>query len=89
MFGNDTRKYLNDTEIKNVKIKVSTPEMAAMETLHLIPKEQSFDEALKIMEGLTTSEAAARSEVYFEECNSAKVETIVFVYGGEMSAFVV
>ena len=33
---------------------ISTPELATMEMLYLIPNEQSFDEAMKIMEGLTT-----------------------------------
>jgi hypothetical protein len=78
LFGNDTRRYLNDTEIKNVKIKVSTPEMAAMEMLYLIPNEQSFDEALKIMEGLTTLRPQLVQSL-LEERNSVKVKRL-FLY---------
>ncbi|MDP2365206.1 MAG: type IV toxin-antitoxin system AbiEi family antitoxin domain-containing protein [Ignavibacteria bacterium] len=75
LFGDDTRKYLTDTEIKNVKIKVSSPEMASMEMLLLVPKGQSFDEAVKIMEGLTTLRPRLIQNL-LEKCNSVKVKRL-------------
>lgn len=81
LFGHDTKKYLTDTEMQNVKIKVSTPEMASMEMLHLVPKGQSFNEALKIMEGLTTLRPKLVQSL-LEECNSVKVKRL-FLYMAE------
>jgi len=75
LFGDDTKKYLTETEMQNVKIKVSTPEMASMEMLHLVPKGQSFDEAMKIMEGLTTLRPKMVQEL-LERCNSVKVKRL-------------
>lgn len=83
LFGDDIKKYLTDTEIKNVKIKVSIPEMASMEMLHLVPKGQSFDEAMKIMEGLTTLRPNLVQEL-LEKCNSVKVKRL-FLFMAEKS----
>lgn len=83
LFGNDTEKYLSDAEIKGVKIKTSSPEMAAMEMLHLVPKDQSFDEATKIMDGLTTLRPKVVQEL-LEKCNSIKVKRL-FMFMAEKS----
>lgn len=83
LFGDDTKKYLSDIEIKNVKIKVSSPEMASMEMLHLVPKGQSFDEGAKIMEGLTTLRPKLVQEL-LEKCNSVKVKRL-FLFMAEKS----
>ena len=54
---------------------ISSPELAAMEMLYLIPNEQSFDEALKITEGLTTLRPQLVQSL-LEECNSVKVKRL-------------
>ena len=59
----------------NFYITISTPELAAMEMLYLIPNEQSFDEASKIMEGLTTLRPQLVQDL-LEECNSVKVKRL-------------
>jgi hypothetical protein len=74
---------LTNTEIKNVKIKVSIPEMASMEMLYLIPQEQSFDEAAKIMDGLTTLRPKYVQNL-LEVCNSFKVKRL-FLFMAEKS----
>jgi len=76
LFGEDTLYYLSETKIENVTIKISSPEMAAMEMLHLVPKVQSFDEAAKIMEGLTTLRPKLVQEL-LEKCNSIKVKRLL------------
>jgi len=83
LFGEDVKKYLSDSEIKNVKVKISSPELAAMEMLHLVPKVQSFDEAAKIMEGLTTLRPKMVQEL-LEKCNSVKVKRL-FLFMAEKS----
>jgi len=59
----------------NFHIIISTPELATMEMLYLIPKEQSFDEAEKIIEGLTTLRPKLVQSL-LEECNSVKVKRL-------------
>lgn len=83
LFGDNTKQYLTETEINNVMIKVSIPEMASMEMLHLVPKGQSFDEAMKIMEGLTTLRPNLVQDL-LEKCNSVKVKRL-FLYMAEKS----
>jgi hypothetical protein len=66
---------------KQYSIKLSSPERAAMEMLHLIPKKQSFDEALLLMETLYT----LRSDIVqllLENCSSIKVKRL-FMYFAE------
>ena len=46
-----------------------------MEMLSLVPKGQSFDEAAKIMEGLTTLRPQLVQNL-LEECNSVKVKRL-------------
>ena len=46
-----------------------------MEMLSLIPKGQSFDEALRITEGLTTLRSQLVQNL-LEECNSVKVKRL-------------
>jgi len=62
---------------------ISSPELAAMEMLYLIPNEQSFDEALKITEGLTTLRPQLVQSL-LEECNSVKVKRL-FLFMAEKS----
>jgi len=59
----------------NFKIKISSAELAAMEMVYLIPNEQSFDEANKIMEGLTTLRPLI-VQTLLESVHSVKVKRI-------------
>ena len=82
-------EVFNYTKPENIKlyntgkfdIIISTPELATMEMLYLVPNEQSFDEALKIMEGLTTLRPQLVQQL-LEECNSVKVKRL-FLYMAE------
>ena len=70
-------------ETRMLGYKISTMELAAMEMLNLIPKGQSFDEAMKIMEGLTTLRPGLVQHL-LEVCNSVKVKRI-FLFMAEQS----
>lgn len=70
-------------ELNNIKIKMSSPELAAMEMLYLVPKEQTFDEAFKIFESLTTLRAGKVKKL-LTECNSIKVKRL-FLFMAEKS----
>lgn len=83
---NEVFNYTKPENIKlyntgNFLIMISSPELAAMEMLYLVPNEQSFDEALKITEGLTTLRPQLVQQL-LEECNSVKVKRL-FLYMAE------
>lgn len=65
------------------EIIISTPELAIMEMLYLVPNEQSFEEAYKIMEGLTTLRPKLVQRL-LEECKSVKVKRL-FLFMAESS----
>lgn len=59
-------------------IRISTPERAMMEVLHLVPTEETYDEAKLLMEGLTTLRPALVHSL-LEQCNSFKVKRLFLV----------
>ena len=73
--------YITLFNTGNFYIGISSTELAAMEMLYLIPREQSFDEAIKIMEGLVTLRPQLVQRL-LEECNSIKVKRL-FLYMAE------
>ena len=85
-FKTDIFKYsglaaYTSTNISNVKIEVSSPELAVLEMLFLVPKVHSFEEADLIMESLTTLRGELL-QTLLETCNSVKVKRI-FLYLSE------
>lgn len=66
---------LSEFKEKDLTLKISTPERAAMEMLHLVPGKVGFDEAFLIMENLATlrSEMVQRLLV---TCRSVKVKRL-------------
>lgn len=56
-------------------IMISSPERAILETLHLVPNEQSLEEAQLLMEGLTSLRPKLIQEL-LECCNSVKVKRL-------------
>jgi Transcriptional regulator, AbiEi antitoxin, Type IV TA system/Transcriptional regulator, AbiEi antitoxin N-terminal domain len=81
VFDYSKEEYFTMFNTGNFEIKISSPELAAMEMLYLVPKEQSVDEADKIMEGLTTLRPNLVQSL-LENCNSVKVKRL-FLYLGE------
>ena len=75
VFDYTKEEYLIMFSTGNFSVKISSPELAAMEMLYLVPKVQSFDEAAKIMEGLTTLRPELIQRL-LEQCNSVKVKRL-------------
>lgn len=71
---NDGELYTIVT-FEGVELKISIPEMAVMELLFEIPMNQTFDEAVKIMENLMTLRPK-KVQYLLENCNSVKVKRI-------------
>jgi hypothetical protein len=68
-------------DVNNVIINISSPELAILEMLYLVPKVHSFEEASLIMESLTTLRGEL-VQMLLEKCNSVKVKRI-FLYLSE------
>lgn len=78
LFTEGCKLGLTDYNEKNVDIKISVPERAAMEMLYLVPGKVGFEDAFLIMENLTT----LRPELVrclLEKCSSIKVKRL-FMY---------
>ncbi len=57
------------------EVNISAPERAAMELLHLVPQEQSYEEAKLLFEGLTTLRPKLVQE-RLQPCSSVKVKRL-------------
>ena len=75
LFPAASEPSLMEFKEKDLSLKISTPERAAMEMLHLVPGKVGFDEAFLIMENLTTlrSEMVQRLLIM---CRSIKVKRL-------------
>ena len=62
-------------------VTISVPERAMMEYLYLVPQEESFDEGVLLMEGLTSLRPKIVHEL-LERCTSIKVNRL-FLYLAE------
>lgn len=81
LFPSDSKDGLSEFKEKDFFIKISSPERAAMEMLHLVPGKIGFEEALLIMENLVSlrSDLVERLLVM---CRSVKVKRL-FMYMAE------
>lgn len=64
-----------------VELDVATLERAAFETMYLVPTRQSFEEALQVMESLTSLRPRVVQRL-LEECRSAKTKRL-FMHAAE------
>lgn len=66
---------LIEKEINGIDVKLSSPERAILEILSLVPHKQSFDEALKLMEGLSQLRPNLVQSM-LEKCQSIKAKRL-------------
>lgn len=81
LFPMDCRKGFTKFKEKDFSVTISAPERAAMEMLHLVPRDIGFDEAQLIMENLVTLRPDVVQEL-LETCRSVKVKRL-FLYMAE------
>ena len=81
LFPGSLKAGLLDFPDPGFTITISSPERAAFEMLNNVPVKQSFDEALKIMESLTTLRPDVVQDLLLH-CNSVKVKRL-FLYLAE------
>ena len=81
LFPAELREGFTEFQEKDFSVRISAPERAMMEMLHLVPLKVGFDEARLVMGSLVT----LRSEVVqglLEACRSVKVKRL-FLYMAE------
>ena len=81
LFPAELREGFTEFKEKDFSVRISAPERAMLEMLHLVPQKVGFDEALLVMGNLVT----LRSDVVqglLEACRSVKVKRL-FLYMAE------
>jgi hypothetical protein len=81
LFPMDTREGFTELKEKDFSVTISAPERAALEMLHLVPKNIGFNEAQLIMENLVTLRPDV-VQALLEICRSVKVKRL-FLYMAE------
>lgn len=81
LFDYSKLKAFSKYNVGNFEIKISSLELAAMELLYLVPTQQTFEEAMQLIEGLTTLRPKL-VQALLEQCNSVKVKRL-FLYMSE------
>jgi hypothetical protein len=71
---------LTQNDMGAYSVTVSTPERAIMEVLYSVPRNESFEEAGLLMEGLTTLRPKM-IQMLLEHCRSVKVKRLFMVLG--------
>ncbi len=72
---------LSEISVKQISVRVSSPERAIMECLHLAPKKMDLVECYQVFEGLVNLKPKLISEL-LTNCNSVKVKRL-FLYMAE------
>jgi len=81
LFPPDSHEGFSEWKEREFSIRISSPERAAMEMLHLAPEKISFEESLLIMESLVTLRPEIVQKL-LETCRFVKVKRL-FMYMAE------
>jgi hypothetical protein len=77
--GND--KATSTLQVDEVELEVATLEQAAFEMMYLVPKRQSYEEAFRVMESLTSLRPQV-VQLLLEGCTSVKTKRL-FMHAAE------
>ena len=78
LFKSCPEDALKLVEVNGARVKVSSPERAIMEAIHLIRNRETYDEVLKLM-GLLSAIKPQVVQSLLEKCNSIKVKRVFMV----------
>ncbi len=78
LFAKAPAAGFTDHPLGNFSVRISVPERAMMEVLYFVPKEESYEEAKLLMEGLTTLRPRL-VQALLEGCVSVKVKRVFMV----------
>jgi hypothetical protein len=85
LFSTAIKEGFSEYRKGELPIRISSPERAAMEMLYHVPREQTLEEALLIMENLTTLRPSLVQKL-LEACNSIKVKRL-FLYSAKKHGY--
>ena len=85
LFASSIDEGFSQYQKEGLSIRISSPERAAMEMLYHVPREQTFEEALLIMENLTSLRPSLVQKL-LESCTSIKVKRL-FLYSAEKHGY--
>ncbi len=68
-------EYSSKLKLDGVELRSASPELAAFEMMYLVPNQQSYEEALRIMESLTTLQPEIVQQL-LERCTSVKTKRL-------------
>lgn len=77
LFPADFREGFAELEVRDFSLRISSPERAILEMLHLVPQKVGFDEARLVMGNLSTLRPEAVQGL-LETCRSIKVKRLFF-----------
>ena len=83
MFSNDMNA-VSTVKTKDIDLSVATLELAAFEMMYLVPKQQSFEEAIQVMESLTALRPHTVQRL-LETCRSVKAKRLFMVAAERMN----
>lgn len=69
---------LTIVDVNGISVKVSTAERAIMEVIYLVPKRETYEEALQLMGSLSAIRPSLVQSL-LEKCNSIKVKRVFMV----------
>ena len=75
LFPPETQEGLSEFKEKDFSIRISSPERAAMEMLHLVPRKISFEKAFLLMENLASLRSVLVQRL-LARCRSIKVKRL-------------
>lgn len=78
-FDYTKKEYFTTHSAGTFPISISTPELAILEMLYLVPARQTFDEAGKLVEGLFTLRPKLLQKL-LEECRSVKTVRLLLFF---------
>jgi hypothetical protein len=81
LFPPDSPEGFSEWKEREFSVRISSPERAAMEMLHLVPEKMTFEESLLIMESLVTLRPEIVQKL-LEICRFVKVKRL-FMYMAE------
>jgi hypothetical protein len=78
LFAGQPDLGITKRDMGNYAVKISTPERAIMEVLYDVPREESYEEAMLLMQGLTTLRPRL-VQTLLKHCASVKVKRLFMV----------
>ena len=83
LFGDDSQSGMTKYDAGNFTVKMSAPERAILEVLHLVPEEESFEQARLLLQGLTTLRPDLVHKLLVA-CTSIKVRRLFMALSEEL-----